>query len=128
LADISDLQQSEVVRITNESETQVVGVTSEGEITSIDGIRNQGVNGSLTVGTSAVEVKVGAQNLANRKVVSIHNFSNRTIFWGYSNSVTVANGTPILRDDFVALGVSDNVSIWLISDTAGLDIRITEAY
>jgi hypothetical protein len=82
---------------------------------------------NLTVGTSAVEVKVGGSRLTNRKCVTLVNNSSKTIYWGFSNSVTVSNGTPIEKGQMFVWSVGDSIQVWVISNTASLDTRITES-
>jgi len=112
------------VKVTNG--TTVVGVSTNAEIRSSDTVNNGGVNGSITVGTSAVEAKVGASKLTNRKLLTIFHNGSGTLYWGYSNAVTTANGTQIFKNTMLALPVGDGTSIWLISGTAGQDVRVTE--
>lgn len=90
-----------------------------------EALNTSAVYGSLTVGTTAVEVKVGGSVLANRKTVTLQPKDNK-IFWGYDSSVTVSNGTQVFKDQFMPLPVGANISIWLISDGAGRDVRIGE--
>ena len=92
----------------------------------VDIINNSGVYGTLTVGTSAVEIKVGGSVLAGRKNVTLFNNSNSTIYWGYSNAVTTSTGTPIVKNQFASWSVGESVSIWVIAGSAGNNTRITE--
>lgn len=86
-----------------------------------------GVEGVLTVGTTAVEVKVGASPLTGRKVVTLYNNSNQTIYWGFNNTVTTSTGSPIEKTEFIVWDVGDSLSIWVIAGTADNNTRITEA-
>ena len=88
---------------------------------------DNGVYGVLTVGITAVEVKVGASPLVGRKNVSLYNNSNKSIFWGYDNLVTINNGIEIFPRQYVVWSITENTHIWVISDTASLETRITEA-
>lgn len=81
---------------------------------------------NITVGTSAVEAKVGASALAKRKLLTVFNNGNQPIYWGYNSSVTSSNGTPIFNSQFVEFEFTEDVSVWLISDTAGHDVRVGE--
>lgn len=85
-----------------------------------------GVQGALTVGTSAVEVKVGGSRLEGRKSVTVQNESNSIIYWGYTSGVTTASGTPIQKKQFMSWAVGDNQTIYLIAGSAGNNTRITE--
>lgn len=92
-----------------------------------DVLNNGGIQGSLTVGTSPVEVKVGVSRLTGRKVVTIYNNSNSVIYWGFTNSVSTSNGTPIEKKQFIELNVGDITEVWVVCDSNGNNARITEA-
>lgn len=106
--------------------TTVVGVSTNAEERVSDTVNHGGVNGAITVGTTAVEAKVGASKLTNRKLLTIFHNSGGKLYWGYSNAVTSSNGTQLFRNTMVSMPVGDGTSVWLISDTAGQDVRITE--
>ena len=84
------------------------------------------VYSALTVGTTAVEVKVGGAALANRKLLLIHNASGNTMYWGSNNSVTTSNGMILFRDQVISIPVGPAISIWIISGVAAQNARITE--
>jgi hypothetical protein len=92
-----------------------------------DILNSSGTQGALVVGTTAVEVKVGASRLEGRKEVTLLNNSNTTIYWGYTNAVTVSTGTAILKNQMVTWSCGDNLSIYVIAGSAGNNCRITEA-
>lgn len=92
-----------------------------------DIVNTAGVQGSLSVGTSAVEAKVGASRLINRKLLTIHNDGPTTIYWGYTNTVTTTSGTPIFKNQLATWDIGDGLGIWLIAGTAGNTVRVTEA-
>lgn len=127
MADIGETQQSEVVRIANPDESNLVEVSANKDLFSEDVTRTDGVQGAITLGTTAIEVKVGASKLVNRKSVTVYNNSNKTIYWGYTSGVTTATGTPITKDGFAAWSRQADKSIYIISADTGLDIRVTEA-
>lgn len=97
----------------------------EGSVSDI--VNTSGVYGSLTVGTSAIEVKVGSNRLAFRKSVTFLNNSNRVIYWGYNNSVTTSTGTPIEKGQMVTWSIGEDLAIWVIGEAANLNSRITES-
>ncbi len=92
-----------------------------------DILNSSGLEGSLSVGTSAIEIKVGASPLTGRKEVTLFNNSNNTIYWGYTSGVTVSTGTPIVKNQFVTWSVGDLLSLYVIAGSAGNNCRITEA-
>ena len=124
MGDISETQQSEVVRITDGDETLIASISSNNELNVTDGIKTQIINSSLVVGLTSVEVKVGASRLASRKGIILYNNSNRTMFWGGSG-VTIANGIPLNKGESITIR-NEDVSLFVVSDTADQDARILE--
>lgn len=90
-------------------------------------ISTEGVQGSITVGTTPVPAQVGMSPLANRQVVTVQHKGSGRLFWGYSSSVTASTGTELFRDQFATFEISLPLQVWLVSDTAGQQVRITEA-
>jgi hypothetical protein len=92
-----------------------------------DVLNKSGTQGAVSVGTSAVAARVGASNLANRKVLTVYNNSSGIVYWGYTNAVIVATGTPILKNQMSTWTVGQDVTVYLIAGSAGNDCRVTEA-
>lgn len=108
--------------------TTQVGVTTSGNLRTADILNlGTGTQAALTVGTTAVEVKVGGSPLTNRKLATLYNSSNSTLYWGFSSGVTTATGTPIYKDQQVSWSVGPSQSIFVIAGSAGNNTRITEA-
>jgi len=103
-------------KVSNNNDVGVSDVSSAG-----------GVQGAITVGTTAVEVKVGGSSLANRKFVTLHNNSLVTWFWGYTNSVSTTSGTPLFANQFASWRAGTGTTIFVIAATAGNNGRVTEA-
>lgn len=74
------------------------------------------VQGSITVGTSQVEAKVGGSRLTNRQSLLIHNGSTKTIYVGPSGVTTSMR--PIFKDQVYATDDA-NLAVFLIAATAG---------
>lgn len=108
--------------ITNEDATYGL---DQGSVADI--INTSGVQGFLTVSTSAVEAIVSVSRLTNRKLLTIHNDGPTTIYWGYTNTVTTATGTPIFKNQLATWDIGDGLGVWLIAGTAGNTVRVTEA-
>jgi hypothetical protein len=87
---------------------------------------NTGVQGVVTVGTSAVEAKVGGSKLTSRKYMTVYNKSSHTVYWGYTSGVTTTTGTAIFKDQVIGFSVGDTQTIYLISGFAGDDVVVTE--
>lgn len=79
---------------------------------------------AISVGTSAVEAKVGPTALASRKFVSVTP-TNGIVYFGSDASVTTATGTPIQSTVTATFSFSDNAPVYLIADST-VDVRIME--
>lgn len=109
------------------TESNFAEVSANGDLQAADLLRGPGVQGVLTVGTGAVELKVGGSVLADRKLATFYNDSSNVIYWGYTNAVTTSTGTPIEKKQLASWDVSDGATIWLIAASASNDGRITES-
>jgi hypothetical protein len=131
MADISDINSAQSVKIIGSNSSGVeqtpVASTLKGDLQTTDILLGPGVQGTLTVGTSPVEVKVGVSALANRKLVTLSNTSNSDIYWGYTNAVTTATGTPIVKNQQDNWDISDTATIFVVAGSAGNIVRITES-
>lgn len=78
-----------------------------------------------SVTTTAAEALGAATILANRKFISITP-TNGTIYWGTSNTVTTATGSPLIANSTLFLSVGVNIHIFVIA-AATTDARILEA-
>jgi hypothetical protein len=83
-----------------------------------DVLENGLVSGTITVGTSAVEVKVGANRLAGREYIELYNSSNATIYYGPSG-VTTSTGIPIFKGQVKGIPAGEEVAVYLIAAGAG---------
>lgn len=130
MADLSEIQSTESVKIIGASttglETTPVNSSATGELLTRDIFSGSGLEGALTVGTSAVEVKVGESKLVNRKFVTLYNNSIFPVYWGFTSGVTTLTGTPIQRDSLMSWAASDVTTIYVIATTADHNTRITE--
>jgi hypothetical protein len=131
MADLSDLQAAGTVKIvgsdTSGIETTPAKVSSNQDLGVSDIIDTLGIYGSLTVGTTAVELKVGATRLSNRKLITLDNTSGSTIYWAYNSSLTTTVfAGRILRDQQASWSVGPNVSIFLIAGSPGNTVNISE--
>jgi len=124
VADLDFLERSSPVQIVGGDELFAADVNSRQELEVNEGIRSQIINGALTVGTTALEVKVGASRLFERRGIKLFNNSSRLIYWGDS-SVSISNGIPLEKKQFVIIKIGD-VPLFVISDQGGLDARVAE--
>jgi len=131
MADLTGLEASQSVKIAGAdsagSETNYVNATALGELKTTDTITGAGAEGALTVGTSAVEARVGASALTNRKLLTVFNNSGTTIYWGRTSSVTTSTGTPIYEKQFFTFDFASDAPVYLIAGIAGNNVRITES-
>lgn len=112
--------------VTIDGGTDDTPIGNRGSQLSTDDTANvTGVYGSLTVGTSAVLLKVGGSALDNRKYVTMQTKAD-AVYWGYDSSVTTSTGTQIFKDQLVVLPVGPSVTIYLIANGSGRDVRIGE--
>jgi hypothetical protein len=132
VADLNEIQSSGSTKIVGSDATGTeqtpVSSTALGELKSADVLNSgTGTQAALSVGTTAIEVKVNASPLSNRKVVTLYNNSNVTIYWGFTNGVTVSTGTPIFKNQNIVWTVGPSQKVFVIAGSAGNDTRITEA-
>jgi hypothetical protein len=125
MADLDFNQANQPVTLVGSDETFAADVTANNEVANSDIIRKEILDGSLTIGTTATEVKVGSQRLENRKFVFIYNNSNRKIYWG-TTGVTVNNGSIIDKGEERIIRVDHNVPIFILSDFTNINVRIKE--
>lgn len=83
------------------------------------------VSGEVTVGTSAVEAKVGGSALAGREILIIYNKSNNSVFYGPSG-VTTSTGVELKKGQFVSMPAGNAVGIFLIAGSASNVIVVQE--
>lgn len=83
------------------------------------------LSGIVTVGTTAVEAKVGGSALSGREILVIYNNSNSTIYYGPSG-VTTSTGVPLQKNQFVSMPVGNGIGVFLIAGSAGNNIIVQE--
>ena len=80
---------------------------------------------NISVGTSAVELKVGASAIDERKVLIIQPLGNR-IYVGFDSGVTSSNGIEISKRQVIFLEAGPKVTIYAIANSGTIDVRIAE--
>ena len=106
--------------------TSDLQIAANALISQLTPLKAGGLFSDITVGLTAVEVKVGASRLANRKLVTVFALDSK-MYWGYSNTVTASNGTPIFKSQMVSWEADSTCQIWIISVAAGKHARISES-
>lgn len=112
------------VRLSDGTDNALISIN--GDVQTADISNNGGSNGAITVGTSALLANVSGTNLTNRKYMNILNNGTVTIYWGTANTVTTANGMPIVKNQALTVAVGPNTNIYLISGTVGQNVRVVE--
>lgn len=114
-------------RITDGTDTALV--TTNGEQKVVDGLRNGGVYGALSIPTLnvPVEAKVGVSRLTNRKFLQIYS-NNNGLFWGLDNTVTTTSGVPLVNGQVVTFAIDPDSTfqVWLVGSTNSKSAQIVE--
>jgi hypothetical protein len=131
MADLTEIQSSQAVKIIGSdatgTETTPVGANSQGELFVTDTIRVGGIEGAISVSTTAVEAKVGASLYSGRTSLTVYNNGTATIYWGFTNAVTSSTGTPFFKNQQLVFSIEGTASIWLIAASGTHNIRVTES-
>jgi hypothetical protein len=84
-----------------------------------------GINGDITVGTTAVEGKLGATVLPHRKYVIIESLDTG-VYIGFSSSVTTSNGIQIFKDQILMIPIGEGTQLWFIATANNKHVRFGE--
>lgn len=86
--------------------------------------------GKVTVGTTAVELKVGTAAIPGRTGLMVANASAdpAVLYIGTDSSVTASNGFPIKAGQHVFLNLVPGQKVYAIGSTASMDARIIEIH
>ncbi|TXG77632.1 hypothetical protein E6Q11_02565 [Candidatus Dojkabacteria bacterium] len=83
------------------------------------------VSGTITVGTSEIEAKVGGSALTGRQLLSIENQTGADIFYG-PTGVTTSTGHTIAARQEIFLSVGPSIGVFLIKASGSGTVRIQE--
>jgi hypothetical protein len=83
------------------------------------------VQGSVTVGVTQVEAKVGGSRLDGRQMLRIYNGSNAVVYFG-PTGVTTSNGEPIEKKQWINIPIGDALALYLIAGSAANDVIVSE--
>ena len=130
MPDLPGRKRSEPARLvgadpTTNDETNPVGATANNDLMVVDTANTSAVYGNVSFGTTAVEAKVGASPLVVRKCVHLQ-AKDKGVLWGYDASVTTTTGTELFKDLIIFIPAGPNVSIYLVGDAAGKNVRVGE--
>lgn len=133
---VEELKDTDITRIAGQGEDYAADVVERidgkyglaaeirGRAIVADLIDGAGTQGALSVGTTPMEVKVGASRLANRKSVTIQP-TNGHVYWGWTSAVTISTGTKVFPFQVVEFSVADT-PVYLVAETNGRNVRVTE--
>lgn len=105
----------------------LVGLNADaaGQLKIKDSLNVAAPYGAISVSTTAIEAKVGASRLVNRKMIYITPTTG-AVWFGSDSSVTILTGTKIFKDQTYPLPFTDNIPVFLISAIVAVDVRIME--
>ena len=124
MADITDLQRSDVVRLVGAgadgSEQNPIGSTANREILAHDVFDNGWTTSEIIVASGATaELKVGGSVLANRKGVFFQSKST-SVSWGHSISILPFD---CFKNQFFSLPIGDGTTVYF-KNNGGSDATI----
>lgn len=96
-----------------------------GSYRNINRTDSSAVYGTVSVSTTAVELKVGASPLIGRDYIIIQPKANG-VYIGYNSSVTVSNGIQLFKDQIISIEVGEGISVYAIADSGTIDVRVQE--
>jgi hypothetical protein len=120
MADLLESQQSEVVRIGNPAEENFAEVTPDSNILTVD-TPQQAVDGILSLNTTAVEGKIGATPLANRRYVEMEALTSK-VKWGYSPACNF----NLMKGSFYIIPCGEDCTIYFKADTGTAQVSLAE--
>ena len=82
------------------------------------------VTGALSVGTSAVEAKVGGSVLSDRKAIAVQPL-DFDIYWGYDSGVTTSTGHLLYKGTLAYIQSAESLPIYFIAAQT-TDVRLSE--
>jgi hypothetical protein len=128
MADLSEIERSEIVRITGSSsdgtEQTPIGSTSYGEIFTHDVFDNGWTSLLISIAAGATaEIKVGVSKLANRKGIFLQ-AKGKDVTFGHSASVLPFDA---FKNQFFSLPIGDGTSVFLKNNGASsVDVAVGE--
>lgn len=86
--------------------------------------------GTLVATSTPTEIKVGASRLEDRKFITVQNTEvqdQEPVYWGYDNTVTVANGFILYENTAIRVQLSDTTEVWVVTESGKtVELRIAE--
>ena len=127
MGDITGRERSAPVQIVGggtSDEENIVNISELKELSSSDILDNGILTDTITVGTTAVELKVGASIKENRKSVFFQLLDGGFLYWGHSASET---NFIAFKNQMTSIAAGENTSIWIKANDSGKQVAIGEA-
>lgn len=93
-----------------------------------DVVDTSGVQGTVTVTGTPIELKAGANRLPDRQILVIYNDSNTAVFTGPSETVTASGankGIPLYKDQERTIPIGD-VAIYAVTASGSASVLVQE--
>lgn len=123
--DVSDIQAASPMKIVGSTadgtETTPVGSTTLGDLQAVDVPNQTGLNTIINLTTSAVEGKVGATTMANRKYIEMQAITNN-VKWGYSSLCPF----DLFKSQFFSLPMGTNCKVYFKASTGTAQVALAE--
>lgn len=120
MSDVSRSKAGKTVKIGNKAGTYIVEVNSDNNLLVID-TPQSGTSDILSLTTTAVELKVGANTLVNRRYIEMQAL-DKNVKWGYTTDCEF----DLFKNQFFALPVGEDCIIYLKASTGTADVAIAE--
>jgi len=91
-----------------------------------DVLNDSYITSSITVTTTAIEAKVGANRLIGRESLMVYNKGTKKIFAGPSG-VTSLTGVVIEVEEVATFSFGENIGVFLITDSGSSTVVVQEA-
>jgi hypothetical protein len=125
MADLSDLNSAQNTKLTGQDnsgvETYPIKSYSNNELAVSDIPNQTGVNATLNLTTTAVEGKVGANALVNRKYVEMLALTTN-VKWGYDSTCPF----ELYKSQFFSLPMGENCKVYFKASTGTAQVVVGE--
>lgn len=100
-----------------------MGITFDPELSDVT--NDAYVSGSLSVTSTPVEAKVGAQRLSGRELLYIEHRGGGDVYYGPSG-VTDATGAKLAKNQFTFLPVGSGIPVFLVTKSGNATVIVQE--
>lgn len=126
MGDLNSLQASDTVKIaganTSGNETNFVNASSNGDMQTSDVLNTASTDGIISLTTSAVPMRIGLSNLADRKYLILE-AKTVNVVWGFS-----AGSQPfdIFKDQLLMIPCGPNITVYAKTSVGTGQIAVGE--